>query len=392
MKELIQFIKEFTVSKIKNTLFMYFVVAWLYFNYEVPLTLLFSKEKIESRIDFLDTLSFSIWTDVVCPLTLMILIVLIHKVAFVKLNMIFEKIHTGRILQPARDQKYLLDGEDIDKRTFYENKKLDLKFLEQSREREENEKIALSQEKILEAKKAVLAKEQEISKLASESLEKEKERNLLVKETDQIINNAIEKMSKMDNLKKEIDKVDSDLLTKNEKQIEALKKLAEFGKESKGEFPTMFNYIKLGDEEFIQGRHISNISENNQINIDYGMSYDNYGNMHDYPLNYGLKQDIPLMLILNNDLDNKTQRIDFYISNSKVDIKLESINLSEFKGVVSFNKYGEQILTIAIVDTDKDKRIQEVNITLDVHKDYNKSYEEKEIKSTEPDFDEDIPF
>lgn len=221
MSNFLSSFKEFLDSRVKNMLFMNFLIAWMIINYNVPLYLIFKKVDIEEKIKFIDNLHFSYGTDLLFPLLLSIFYIYCIPI----INLLIVKLYDEYI------QKFILEHEHKKKINSFEHTrkeeeakhnaitfvKTDMELQREVEKNNENQRAnEIEKNKVSIINEFNISKQKEISLINEENQKREKEIELKEKELnyyktlektnfENIISvNTMKLIKKLDELNKEI--------------------------------------------------------------------------------------------------------------------------------------------------------------------------------------------
>ncbi|MEI8594001.1 hypothetical protein [Photobacterium sp. Hal280] len=216
MKEFTSLFSDVLKDRLKNTLLVNFVFSWVFVNHSLVFYLIFSEDSRNTKLEKLDSLSFSFMTDLILPLLVVSIYVFILPlvnlfVSKAKFNFVDEKI----VKQVEEENQFKLD-----QKVKTEGARVKLALLEKSSEVELDQKRAIHQAKLSKSiedeAKAVErkneAEKEEISLLEQRKAEFEK----VVKLEDVVerINEVEKREDHLRQLKKNLDLQRHDLDTR----------------------------------------------------------------------------------------------------------------------------------------------------------------------------------
>lgn len=106
-------ILEISKTRIKNTLFCYYILGWLLLNYKIPMILLFSERKIEAKIIYLENINLSIKDWLLYPLTLALGLIFTHRILFTWSSYIIDLLISRFVDDKIKKNNYKKMAKDI---------------------------------------------------------------------------------------------------------------------------------------------------------------------------------------------------------------------------------------------------------------------------------------
>lgn len=221
MSNFLSSFKEFLDSRVKNMLFMNFVLAWIIINYNISMYLIFKNVDIEEKIKYIDNLHFSYWMHLIFPLLLSGVYIYLIPI----INLLIVKLYDKYI------HKFILEHEHKKKVNNFEHTrkeeeakhnaitfvKTDMELKREKEKNNENERAnKIEQDRIQSIKESNEAKQKEIILVDEENRKLEKNIELKEKELDyykkleetnfeNIISvNTLELIKKLDKFNREI--------------------------------------------------------------------------------------------------------------------------------------------------------------------------------------------
>lgn len=189
MSNLLSSFKEFLDSRVKNMLFMNFVLAWMIINYNIPMYLIFKNVDIEEKIKYIDNLHFSFGMHLFFPLLLSVVYIYLIPI----INLLIVKLYDRYI------HKFILEYEHKKKVNNFEHTrkeeeakhnaitfvKTDMELKREKEKNNENERAnKIEQDRIQSIKESNEAKQKEIILVDEENRKLEKNIELKEKELD----------------------------------------------------------------------------------------------------------------------------------------------------------------------------------------------------------------
>ena len=124
MTSLLKQLQDISLSRIKNTLFLTFILAWMTVNYDFVLTLLFSDIKIEEKINFIKSFPYSLNKSFLYPAGITLFYQLALPLLNLGLTIVKDKMVDHRITNHKNKtlKKHYEDKKDVEKvRVEHEN-------------------------------------------------------------------------------------------------------------------------------------------------------------------------------------------------------------------------------------------------------------------------------
>lgn len=179
--------KEFLDSRVKNMLFMNFLLAWMIINYKVPMYLIFKDIDIEEKIKYIDNLQFSWLTDLVFPLFLSIVYIYIIPIVNLVIVKLYDTYIHSFILEHAHKKKVKryehTKKEEEAKHNAITFVKTDMEFQREKEKNDEQERAnQIEQDRLQSAKKSTDIKQKEIALVKQENEQREKDVELKERE------------------------------------------------------------------------------------------------------------------------------------------------------------------------------------------------------------------
>lgn len=105
MSDFLSSFKEFLDSRVKNMLFMNFVLAWMIINYNISMYLIFKNVDIEEKIKYIDNLHFSVWMHLIFPLLLSVVYIYFIPITNLLIVKLYDKFIHKFILEYEHKKK-----------------------------------------------------------------------------------------------------------------------------------------------------------------------------------------------------------------------------------------------------------------------------------------------
>jgi len=117
MTSFLKQLQDLAISRVKNTLFLTFVMAWATINYDFILTLLFSSINVEDKIEYIKLFPFSIDKSFLYPLGITLIYQLLLPLLNLGLSLIKEKTVNKWIMihKNTSLKNYYESKEDVEK-------------------------------------------------------------------------------------------------------------------------------------------------------------------------------------------------------------------------------------------------------------------------------------
>ena len=143
MTSFLKQLQDIAISRVKNTLFLTFVISWMTVNYDFVLTLLFSDIKIEDKINFIKSFPYSINKSLWFPLVLTLFYQLILPLLNLGLTKIKDKTvddwiinHKNKTLKKHYERKKDVEKAKVELENISREYELKLKKEELKTEKE----------------------------------------------------------------------------------------------------------------------------------------------------------------------------------------------------------------------------------------------------------------
>ncbi len=189
MSDLLSSFKEFLDSRVKNMLFMNFVLAWMIINYNIPMYLIFKNVDIEEKIKYIDNLHFSYWMHLVFPLLLSIVYIYFIPIINLLIVKLYDKYIHKLILEHEHKKKVNnfehIRKEEEAKHNAITFVKTDMELKREKEKNNENERAnKIEKDRIQRSIESNEAKQKEIILTEEENRKLEKNIELKEKELD----------------------------------------------------------------------------------------------------------------------------------------------------------------------------------------------------------------
>lgn len=113
MTDFLKSIQDALIARMNNMLFVNFIIAWIFINYNHSLTILFKEMSIDEKIKYIDDIEFDVWLSLGFPL----LITAIYIFAMPILNLLVSQLHS-KVVEP-----HIKNHENDKLKEYYKRKK-----------------------------------------------------------------------------------------------------------------------------------------------------------------------------------------------------------------------------------------------------------------------------
>lgn len=221
MTEFIKNIQDALISRVNNMLFINFIIAWLFINYDITLTVLFKKMSIDEKISYIDKLAFNFDKWLFFPL----IIALLYIYAMPYINLGISKLYSVFVNESIKDhENYKLEKE-------YERKKAreiirleSTVFVERDLETKKKQIESEAREKEIQLKENENIVKQETIELEERENLANKEKIELSERENLAKRESIDLIKKEEKIKKEAIKKVNDLYEEKEEALEQMEK------------------------------------------------------------------------------------------------------------------------------------------------------------------------